>query len=90
MAAPDTLRYAKIPLTHGSGAIPALGFGTQIPDLLATAAVYSTLVPARSTTNPQTSIVECRKQLKLVGLAFVMIDEERRLVRCDQLPDSFH
>ena len=25
MAAPDTLRYAKIPLTHGSGAIPALG-----------------------------------------------------------------
>jgi hypothetical protein len=32
MAAPDTLRYAKIPLTHGSGAIPALGFGTLIPD----------------------------------------------------------
>ena len=25
MAAHDTLRYAKIPLTHGSGAIPALG-----------------------------------------------------------------
>src|ERR1700726_1594594 len=36
MAAPDTLRYAKIPLTHGSGAIPALGFGTLIPDPLAT------------------------------------------------------
>ena len=36
MAAPDTLRYAKIPLAHGSGAIPALGFGTLIPDLLAT------------------------------------------------------
>src|SRR5271169_858506 len=36
MVAPDTLRYAKIPLTHGSGAIPALGFGTPIPDLLAT------------------------------------------------------
>jgi len=36
MAAPDTLRYAKIPLTHGSGAIPALGFGTLIPDSLAT------------------------------------------------------
>jgi diketogulonate reductase-like aldo/keto reductase len=33
---PDTLRYAKIPLTHGSGAIPALGFGTLIPDPLAT------------------------------------------------------
>jgi diketogulonate reductase-like aldo/keto reductase len=33
---PDTLRFAKIPLTHGSGAIPALGFGTLIPDPLAT------------------------------------------------------
>jgi len=40
--------------------------------------------------NPPTSIVECREQLKLVGLAFIMIDEERRLVRCDQLPDFFH
>ena len=36
MAAPDTLRYAKIPLAHGSGAIPAVGFGTLIPDPLAT------------------------------------------------------
>jgi diketogulonate reductase-like aldo/keto reductase len=36
MAAPDTLRDMKIPLTHGSGAIPALGFGTLIPDPLAT------------------------------------------------------
>jgi len=36
MAAPDTLRYAKIPLTRGSGAIPALGFGTLIPDPLVT------------------------------------------------------
>jgi diketogulonate reductase-like aldo/keto reductase len=36
MAIPDTLRYARIPLTHGSGAIPAVGFGTLIPDPLAT------------------------------------------------------
>lgn len=36
MVAPDTLRYTKIPLTHGSGAIPALGFGTLIPDPTAT------------------------------------------------------
>jgi len=28
----DTLRYTMIPLTNGSGAIPALGFGTLIPD----------------------------------------------------------
>ncbi|MBV8392920.1 MAG: aldo/keto reductase [Alphaproteobacteria bacterium] len=36
MAAPDTLRYGKIPLAHGSGAIPVLGFGTLIADPLAT------------------------------------------------------
>ena len=36
MAAPDTLRDTKIPLTHGSGAMPAVGFGTLIPDPLAT------------------------------------------------------
>jgi diketogulonate reductase-like aldo/keto reductase len=36
MASLDALRYAKIPLSHGSGEIPALGFGTLIPDLLAT------------------------------------------------------
>src|ERR1700730_5529054 len=36
MTAPGTLRYAKISLTHGSGAIPALGFGTLIADPLAT------------------------------------------------------
>src|ERR1700722_15278334 len=36
MATPDTLRYTRIPLTHGSGAIPAVGFGTLIPDPIAT------------------------------------------------------
>ena len=36
MAAPDPIRDAKIPLGHGSGAIPAVGFGTLIPDPLAT------------------------------------------------------
>jgi diketogulonate reductase-like aldo/keto reductase len=36
MADPDTLRYTRIPLAHGSGAIPAVGFGTLIPDTLAT------------------------------------------------------
>ena len=32
----DTLRYTRIHLNHGSGAIPAVGFGTLIPDPLAT------------------------------------------------------
>ena len=36
MAAPDTLRDVKIPLSHGSGAMPAVGFGTLIADPLAT------------------------------------------------------
>ena len=35
MATPDTLRYARIPLTHGPGVIPAVGFGTLIHDPLA-------------------------------------------------------
>src|SRR5271169_1708566 len=36
MPATDNLRYTKIPLNNGSGAIPALGFGTLIPDPVAT------------------------------------------------------
>src|SRR5215469_12250653 len=36
MAESDKLRYTRIPLNNGSGAIPALGFGTLIPDLVAT------------------------------------------------------
>ena len=36
MATSDTLRYTRIPLSHGSGAIPAVGFGTLIPDPVAT------------------------------------------------------
>jgi diketogulonate reductase-like aldo/keto reductase len=32
----DNLRYTRIPLNNGSGAIPALGFGTLIPDPVAT------------------------------------------------------
>jgi diketogulonate reductase-like aldo/keto reductase len=32
----DDLRYTKIPLNNGCGAIPALGFGTLIPDPVAT------------------------------------------------------
>jgi diketogulonate reductase-like aldo/keto reductase len=36
MTTPDTLRYASVPVTHGSGAIPAVGFGTLIRDPLVT------------------------------------------------------
>ena len=36
MTTSDTLRFTTIPLAHGSGAMPALGFGTLIPDPVAT------------------------------------------------------
>jgi diketogulonate reductase-like aldo/keto reductase len=36
MIATDNLRDTKLPLNNGSGAIPALGFGTLIPDHVAT------------------------------------------------------
>jgi diketogulonate reductase-like aldo/keto reductase len=36
MTTQDEIRYRRIPLTHGSGAIPAVGFGTLIPDPVAT------------------------------------------------------
>jgi diketogulonate reductase-like aldo/keto reductase len=38
----ETLRYTKLPLTGGSGAMPALGFGTLIPDPLATKQAITT------------------------------------------------
>src|SRR6476659_4402841 len=36
MIEPDNLRYTKLVLNNGSGTIPALGFGTLIPDPIAT------------------------------------------------------
>ena len=36
MTISDTLRYTRIHLAHGSGELPAVGFGTLIPDPLAT------------------------------------------------------
>jgi diketogulonate reductase-like aldo/keto reductase len=36
MTTSDTLRDTRIPLAHGSGLMPAVGFGTLIPDAVAT------------------------------------------------------
>src|ERR1700739_590629 len=36
MVESDNLRYTKMALNHGAGAMPALGFGTLIPDPVAT------------------------------------------------------
>jgi diketogulonate reductase-like aldo/keto reductase len=36
MTTSDTFRHSRIPIVHGSGAMPVAGFGTLIPDLLKT------------------------------------------------------
>jgi diketogulonate reductase-like aldo/keto reductase len=46
MAGPDELRYTKLPLNNGSGAMPALGFGTLIPDPVATRTATQTALEA--------------------------------------------
>jgi diketogulonate reductase-like aldo/keto reductase len=45
MATSDTLRFTRIP-THDSGAIPAVGFGTLIPDPVATRQAASAALEA--------------------------------------------
>src|SRR6202035_3443103 len=42
----DTLRYTKISLNNGSGAMPAVGFGTLIPDPVATKQATKTALEA--------------------------------------------
>src|SRR3954451_1172166 len=46
MADPDDLRYTKMALNNGSGVIPALGFGTLIPDPVATRNATKTALEA--------------------------------------------
>ncbi len=46
MPAPDSLRDTRIPLAHGSGAMPAVGFGTLIPDPVATRQAVTTALEA--------------------------------------------
>jgi diketogulonate reductase-like aldo/keto reductase len=46
MPAPDDLRYTRMPLNNGSGAIPAVGFGTLIPDPIATKAATKAALEA--------------------------------------------
>lgn len=46
MPTADTLRYKTLPLNNGSGAMPALGFGTLIPDPVATRAATKAALEA--------------------------------------------
>src|SRR5215467_9194302 len=42
MTSADTLRYTTFPLVHGSGRLPAVGFGTLIPDPVVTGQAVKT------------------------------------------------
>ena len=46
MVAPDAIRHTRIPLAHGLGAIPAVGFGTLIPDPVMTKEATRTALEA--------------------------------------------
>jgi diketogulonate reductase-like aldo/keto reductase len=46
VTAPDALRYKKIPLNHGRGMMPCVGFGTLIPDALVTKQATRTALEA--------------------------------------------
>ncbi len=46
MANPDDLRYTKIALNNSSGTMPALGFGTLIPDPVAARSATKAAVEA--------------------------------------------
>jgi diketogulonate reductase-like aldo/keto reductase len=46
MTTNDDIRYLRIPLAHGAGALPAVGFGTLIPDPLATRQAVKTALEA--------------------------------------------
>src|SRR3954451_20376495 len=46
MLATEDLRHTKLPLNNGAGAIPALGFGTLIPDPVATRAATKAALEA--------------------------------------------
>src|ERR1700733_10254651 len=46
MTTVETLRYTRIPLAHGSGALPAVGFGTLIPDPVAAKEATKTALEA--------------------------------------------
>jgi diketogulonate reductase-like aldo/keto reductase len=76
----DNLRYTKIPLTHGSGAIPALGFGTLIPDPVAT---IKATIAALETGFRQLDSAERYRNEKEVGEAMQEVFKEGKIKRED-------
>ena len=80
MAECDTFRYTKMPLNNGSGAIPALGFGTLIPDPVATKNATKAALEAGFR---QLDTAERYRTEKEVGEAMQEVFKARKLKRED-------
>src|ERR1700751_1115112 len=76
----DSLRYTKIPLTNGSGMIPALGFGTLIPNPIDTKNATSV---ALETGFRQLDSSERYRNEKEVGEAMQEVFKEGKINRED-------
>ncbi|MGA7127958.1 MAG: aldo/keto reductase [Chthoniobacterales bacterium] len=77
---PDNLRYTTIPLAHGSGAIPALGFGTLIPDPVET---IKATIAALEAGFRQLDSAERYRNEKEVGEAVQEVFKEGKIKRED-------
>jgi diketogulonate reductase-like aldo/keto reductase len=70
----DNLRYTEIPLTNGSGVIPALGFGTLIPDPIDTKQATTVALEAGFR---QSDCAERYRNEKAVGEAMQEVFKEK-------------
>src|SRR5271155_2631485 len=80
MLNPDDLRSTKLPLNNGTGAMPALGFGTLIPDPVATRAATKAALEAGFRT---IDTAERYRTEKEVGEALKEIFDEGKAKRED-------
>src|ERR1700741_2972589 len=76
----DNLRYTKIPLPHGAGAIPALGFGTLIPAPIDT---IKATIAALEAGFRQLDSAERYRNEKEVGEAIQKVFKEGKIKRED-------
>ena len=78
----DNLRYTKMALNNGSGAIPALGFGTLIPDPMATRTATKAALEAGFR---QLDASERYRNEKEVGEAMQEVFKAGRVASCCKL-----
>jgi len=82
MVEADNIRYTKLPLNNGSGAIPALGFGTLIADPIA---AKNATKAAREAGFRQLDAAERYRNEKEVGAAMHEVFEAGKIKREDVL-----